>query len=89
MKNDTTFVRMRSGGHRGNAKKCQKRYLASSNLSFQRITIDKNVFAEWKKKGRSKKVASKLLIFVPGLRYDLSKFSDEFTQLLRLWKTII
>ena len=28
------------------------------------------------------------LIFAQGLSYDLSKFSDDFTPLFRLWKTI-
>ena len=28
------------------------------------------------------------LIFVPGLSYGLSKFSDDFTPFFRLWKTI-
>ena len=34
MKNDTTFVRMRSGDHLRDAKNVEKRYLASSNLTF-------------------------------------------------------
>ena len=33
---DTTSMRMRSGGHRGDAK-CQKRHLSSSNLSFNEL----------------------------------------------------
>ena len=37
------------------------------------------VFAEWKNKGRSTKVASDFLIFAQGLSYDLSKFSGNFT----------
>ena len=45
------------------------------------------VFAEWKKKGISTKVASDFLIFALGLSYDLSKFSDDFTPFFRLWKT--
>ena len=32
--------------------------------------------------------ASNLLLFVWGLSYDLSKFSDDFTPYFRLWKTI-
>ena len=36
----------------------------------------------------SKIDASDFLILVWGLSYDLSKFSDDFTQFFRLWKTI-
>ena len=41
-----------------------------------------------KEKGRSTKVASDFIIFAPGLSYDLSKFSDDFTPCFRLWTTI-
>ena len=34
MKNDTTFVHMRSGGHRGDAKMLKKKHLTSWNLTF-------------------------------------------------------
>ena len=35
MKNDTTFMRMRSGEHLGDAKNVEKStYLASTNLTF-------------------------------------------------------
>ena len=34
MKNDTTFVRMRSGDHLGDAKNVEKQRLALSNLTF-------------------------------------------------------
>ena len=39
MKNDTTFVRMRSGDHLEDAK-CRKGHLAPSNLTFLLIAID-------------------------------------------------
>ena len=42
MKNDTSFVRMRSGDHLGDAK-CPKRYLAPSNFTFLLIAIDRHV----------------------------------------------
>ena len=74
MKNDATFVRMRSGDHLGDAKLTKKRHLASSNLTFWRIAIDENV-------------ASTFLIFAWGRSYDFSKFSDDFT-VFRLWKII-
>ena len=34
MKNDTTFVHIRSGDHLGDAKKCQKGHLTPSNFTF-------------------------------------------------------
>ena len=34
MKNDTTFVPMRSGNHLGDAKNVEKGHLAPSNLTF-------------------------------------------------------
>ena len=34
MKNDTTFVRMRSGDHLGRRKNVEKGHLAPSNLTF-------------------------------------------------------
>ena len=62
MKNDTTFVRMRSGAHLGNAK----------------MRETETVFTEWKKKGRSTKRSLRFfLIFALGLSYDLSKFHDD------------
>ena len=51
MKNDTTFVRMRSGDHLGDAKMSKKRHLASSNLTFLLIAIDKNGFHKMKEEG--------------------------------------
>ena len=35
------------------------------------------------------KVASNILIFAKELRYDPSKFSDDFTPFFLLWKTYI
>ena len=83
MKNDTIFVRMRSGDHLGDAKMSKK------GASLRRVylfAIDRNGFRRMK--GRSTKVASDFLIFVQELSYDLSKFSDDFTPFFRLWKTI-
>ena len=39
MKNDTTFIRMRSGDHLGDAKMLEKRHLAPSNLNFLLLAI--------------------------------------------------
>ena len=55
MKNDTTFVHMRSGDHLGDTK-CRKRHFAPSNLTFLLIAIDRNSFSEQKTKGRSTKL---------------------------------
>ena len=77
------------------SKNVEKRHPAPSNLTFLRITIDKNGFRRMKEECRRKRfsqnerrranlqcVASKFLIFAWrgwGLSYDLSKFSDDFT----------
>ena len=46
MKNDTTFVRMRSGDHLRDAKNVEKGHLAPSNLTFLIIAIDRNGFSQ-------------------------------------------
>ena len=51
MKNDTTFVRMRSGDHLGDAKNVEKGHLAPSNLTFLLIAIDTNGFRRMKEEG--------------------------------------
>ena len=71
MKNDTTFVRMRSSDHVGDAK-CRKLHLASLNLTFLRIAIDENGFLRIKEEGQMYKSCLKISIFW-GLSYDLSK----------------
>ena len=48
MKNDTTFVHMRSGDHLGDAKNVEKGHLAPSNLTFLLIAIDTNGFRRMK-----------------------------------------
>ena len=68
MKNDTTFVRMRSGDHLGDPKNVEKRHLASSNLSFFESQKTKTVFAEWKKKGWSTKLCLKIFNFCLGTK---------------------
>ena len=85
MKNDTTFVRMRSGDHLENAKMLKKRHLAPSNLTFLLIVIDTNGFRRMKEEGQIYKILPQIfLIFAQGLSYDLSKFSDDFTPFSRL-----
>ena len=88
MKNDITFVRMRNGDHLGDAKMSKMGTSLRRNWTFLSIAIDRNGFAEWKKKGWSTNIASEFLIFAEGLSYGLSKFSDDFTPFFRLWKTI-
>ena len=51
MKNDTTFVRMRSGDHLGDVKNVEKGHLAPSNLTFLLFTIDTNGFRGMKEEG--------------------------------------
>ena len=48
MKNDTTFVRMRSSDHLGDAKNVEKKHLAS----FLQIAIDNNGFHRMKEEGQ-------------------------------------
>ena len=89
MKNDITFLRMRSGDHLGDAKNVEKGHLAPSNLTFLLIAIDRNGFRRMKEEGQIYKThASDFLIFAWGLSYDLSKFGDDFIPFFRLWKTI-
>ena len=60
MKNETTFVSMRSGDHLGDAvvitleteKNVEKKHLALSNLTFQLIAIDRNGFRRTKEEGQ-------------------------------------
>ena len=75
MKNDTTFVRMRSGDHLGDAKMSKK------GTSLRRINCDRHKRFSQNERRRIdlQNVASDFLIFAWGLSYDLSKFSDDFT----------
>ena len=64
MKNDATFVRMRSGDHLGDAKMSKKGHLAPSNLTFLLIAIDTNGFRRMKEEEADlQNVASDFLIF--------------------------
>ena len=74
MKNNTTFVHMRSGDHLGYAKMSKKGpWVAPSNCDRQKR------FSQNERRADLQNFASELLIFAPGLSYDLSKFSDDFT----------
>ena len=52
MKNDTIFVRMRSGDHLGDAKNVEKGQLSPSNLTFLLIVTDTNGFRRMKEEGQ-------------------------------------
>ena len=84
MKNDTTFVRMRSCNHLGDAK-CRKRAPRSVEFNFFIICDRQKRFSQNdRRRADLQKDASEFLIFAWGLSYDLSKFSDDFTPFFRL-----
>ena len=79
MKNDTTFVRMRSGDHLGDAK-MSKRAPRSVEFNFLIICNRHKRFSQNERRRIDlQNVASDFLIFALRLSYDLSKFSDDFT----------
>ena len=77
MKNDTTFVRMRSGDHLGNAK-MSKKSTVEFNFFINRDR-HKRFSQNERRRADLQKMASNFSIFAFGLSYDLSKFSDDFT----------
>ena len=78
MKNDTTFVRMRSG-ITVETQKCRKKAPRSVEFNFF-IIYDRQKFSQnERRRADLQKIASDFLIFALGLGYDLSKFSDDFT----------
>ena len=85
MKNNATFVRMRSGDHLGDAKMSKK------GTSRRRIYINflnncdrlKRFSQNERRRADLQNFASDFLIFAQGLSYDLSKFSDDFTPFFR------
>ena len=84
MKNDTTFVRMRSGDHIGEAK-CRKRAPRSVEFNFYLHCDRQKRFSQnERRRADLQTVVSDFLIFAQGLSYDLSKFSDDFTPFFRL-----
>ena len=79
MKNDTTFVRMRSGGHIGDAK-CRKKAPRSFEFNFLTSCDRRKRFSQnERKRAVLQNFALDLLIIAPGLNHDLPKFSDDFT----------
>ena len=61
MKNDTTFVRMRSGDHLGDAKRSVK-------FNFLSIAIDKNGFRRMKEEGQIYKKLTQIFYFCLGTK---------------------
>ena len=73
MKNDTTFVRMRSCDHLGDAKMLKKAPRSIEFNFFLLIAIDRNGFCRMKGEGQIYKPLPQIfLIFAKGLSYDLS-----------------
>ena len=64
MKNDTTFVRMRSGDHLADAKNVEKGHLAPTNLTVLLIAIDTNGFRRIKE-GQIYKILPQIFQFLP------------------------
>ena len=84
MKNDTTFVRMRSGDHLRDAK-MSKRPPRSVELNFFIHCDKQNRFSQNEsRRADLQPAASDFLVFAKGLSYDLSKLSDDFTPFFRL-----
>ena len=82
MKNDTTFVRMRSGELviTLETQKCRKRAPRSVEFNFFiRCDRQKRFSQIERRRADLQKVASDFFIFAWGLSNDLSKFSDDFT----------
>ena len=80
MKNDTTFVRMRSGDHLGDAKSRKKKAPRFVEFNFfMNCNRQKRFSQNERRRADLQKPASMFLSFAYGLRYGLSKFSDDFT----------
>ena len=88
MKNDTTFVSMRSGDHLGDAKMSKMAPCFVEFNFFINCDRQKRFSQNERRRADLQNAASDFSIFAKGLRYDLSKFSDNFTPFFRLWKMI-
>ena len=84
MKNDTTFVRMRSGDHLGDAKMSKRAPCSVEFNFFNNCDRQKRFSQNERRRADLQSVASDFLIFAWGLSYDLSKFSDDFTPFFQL-----
>ena len=79
MKNNTTFVRMRSGDHLGDAKMSKRAPRSVEYNFFNNCDRQKRFSQNERRRADLQKFASDFLIFAWGISYDLSKFSDDFT----------
>ena len=84
MKNDATFVRMRSGDHLGDAKMSKKGTSLRQFNFFNNCDTQKRFSQNERRRADLQNFASDFLIFAYGPSYDLSKFSDDFTPFFRL-----
>ena len=67
MKNDTTFVRMRSGDHLGDVK-MSKKAPCFVKFNFLQIAKDENGFRRMKEEGQIYKVCLKIFPFCLGTK---------------------
>ena len=84
MKNDATFVRMRSGDHLGDAKMSKRAPRSVEFNFFNNCDRPKRFSQNERRRADLQNNDSDFLIFAWGLSYDLSKFSDDFTPFFRL-----
>ena len=87
MKNDTTFVRMRSGDHLGDAK-LSKKSTSLVEFNFFIICDRHKRFSQNDRRTVVLQNVQIFLMFAQELSYGLSKFSDDFTPFFQLWKTV-
>ena len=78
MKNDTTFVRMRSCDHLGDAKMSKQAPRSVEFNFFINCDRQKRFSQNERRRADLQKVASDFFL-AQGFSYDLSKFSDDFT----------
>ena len=84
MKNYTTFVRMRSCDHLGDAKMSKKAPRSVEFNLFISCDRQKRALQNERKRADLQNLASDVLFIATGLSYDLSKFTDDFTPFFRL-----
>ena len=84
MKNDATFVPMRSGDHLGDAKMSKRAPRSVEFNFFNNCDRQKRFSQNERRRADLQVVTSNFLIFAWGLSYDLSKFSDDFTPFFQL-----
>ena len=85
MKKDTTFVRMRSSDHLGDAKNVEKGHLAPSNLTFLLVAIDRNGFCRMKEEGQIYQTLPRIFLILPR---DLVRIFQSFIMILPRFSTL-